>query len=160
MRRVLPTISQNTSARDFLRGAGASILPSLNRTFARFRRFRGQDCASDRLEQRQIVVAARKGQSKRRLTAPKRKTRRVWPHQGIPLPSLFAASEPERASCRHRWGPQPGDQRQDVGERLPRVCDFGHLERDLAAVADDLRADLDQLLAQAGQRPGLCRLRT
>ena len=102
------------------------------------------------LSKRQIVVATSKGQSKPRLTAPKRKTRRVCPDQRIPLPSLFAASEPERASCRHRWGPQPGDQRQDVGKRLPGDCDFGHLERDVAAVANDLRADLDQLLAQAG----------
>src|SRR3954452_17977429 len=33
------------------------------------------------------------------------------------------------------------------------------LERDVATVADDLGADLDQLLAQAGQRPRLRRLR-
>src|SRR5438445_7748683 len=59
--------------------------------------------ASDRLEQQQIVVAASQGQSKRRLTAPKRKTCRVCPHQRIPPPSSFAASEPEaRALCRHR----------------------------------------------------------
>ena len=30
--------------------------------------------------------------------------------------------------------------------------DFGHLKDDVAAVAHDFRADLDQLLAQAGQR--------
>src|SRR5215472_16116547 len=91
-----------------------------DRTVARYRRFRGQDRASNRLEQRQIVVAASKGQSKQRLTAPKRKTRRVCRYQRIPLLSSLAASEPERASCRHRWGPHSGDQRQDVGERLPR----------------------------------------
>jgi len=34
---------------------------------------------------------------------------------------------------------------------------LGHLERDVAAMADDLRADLDKLLAQAGQRPRLRR---
>jgi hypothetical protein len=33
-----------------------------------------------------------------------------------------------------------------------------HLERDVATVADDLGADLDQLLAQAGQRPRLAAL--
>src|SRR5580704_14672594 len=33
--------------------------------------------------------------------------------------------------------------------------DLGHLEGDIAAVADDLRADLDQLLLQAGQGPVL-----
>ena len=36
--------------------------------------------------------------------------------------------------------------------------DLGHLERDVAAVADDLRADLDQLFLQARQRPVLDRL--
>jgi hypothetical protein len=34
---------------------------------------------------------------------------------------------------------------------------LGHLGGDIAAVADDLRADLDQLLFQAGQRPVLDR---
>jgi hypothetical protein len=52
---------------------------------------------------------------------------------------------------------QPGDQHQDIGEHLPWRRDLGHLERELAAVADDLGADLDELLAQAGQRPRLCR---
>ena len=36
--------------------------------------------------------------------------------------------------------------------------DFGHLKRDIAAMADDLRADLDQLFLQARQRPLLDRL--
>jgi hypothetical protein len=40
---------------------------------------------------------------------------------------------------------------------LPGNGDLGHLEGDVAAVADDLAADLDQLLLQAGQRPGLDR---
>ena len=35
--------------------------------------------------------------------------------------------------------------------------DLGHLERHVAAMADHLGADLDQLLAQAGQRPRLRR---
>jgi hypothetical protein len=55
-----------------------------------------------------------------------------------------------RRSCRRGRCPQPGDQRQDLGEHLSRHRDLGHLERDLARVADDLGADLDQLLAQAG----------
>ena len=42
-------------------------------------------------------------------------------------------------------------------EHLSRHRDLGHLESDVAAVADNLRADLDQLLAQAGQRPWLRR---
>ena len=36
--------------------------------------------------------------------------------------------------------------------------DLGHLEGKMAPVADDLRADLDQLLLQAGQRPVFDRL--
>ena len=44
------------------------------------------------------------------------------------------------------------------GEQRPRHGDLGHLEGDIAAVADDLRADLDQLLLQARQRPVLDRL--
>ena len=54
---------------------------------------------------------------------------------------------------------ETGDERQDFRKHLPRHRDLGHLERDVATVADDLGADLDQLLAQAGQRPRLRRLR-
>ena len=66
------------------------------------------------------------------------------------------------ACSRRRWRwlrPQFGDQPQDLGEQHPRNGDLGHLEGDIAAVADELRADLDQLLPQAGQRPLLDRLR-
>jgi hypothetical protein len=38
---------------------------------------------------------------------------------------------------------------------LPWNGDLGHLEDDIAAVAHHLRADLDQLLFEAGQRPVL-----
>ena len=51
-----------------------------------------------------------------------------------------------------RGCPQSGDQPQDLLEHLPWHRNFGHLERHVAAVADDLGTDLDQLLAQAGQR--------
>ena len=44
-------------------------------------------------------------------------------------------------------------------EHLPWDGDLGHLKGDKATVADDLRADLDQLLLQARQRPVLDRLR-
>ena len=54
--------------------------------------------------------------------------------------------------------PQFGDQPQDLGEQHPRHGNLGHLEGGIAAVADDLRTDLDQLLFQAGQRPVLDRL--
>ena len=57
-----------------------------------------------------------------------------------------------------RAAPQFGDQPQDLCKQHPRHRNLGHLEGDIAAVADDLRADLDQLLLQAGQRPVLDRL--
>lgn len=60
------------------------------------------------------------------------------------------------ACSRRRWRwlrPQFGDQPQDLGEHHLRHGDLGHLESDIAAVADELGADLDQLLPQAGQRP-------
>ena len=41
---------------------------------------------------------------------------------------------------------------------MPWDGNLGHLEGDVAAVAHDLRADLDQLLLQARQRPILDRL--
>src|SRR6266851_1794004 len=64
---------------------------------------------------------------------------------------------PRSCGCGRR--PEPGDQQQDFLEHLPRHRDLGHLEDGIAPVADDLGADLDQLLAQAGQRPRLRRLR-
>src|SRR5271169_7082230 len=59
-------------------------------------------------------------------------------HQGAPLPSWFLASDPVSRSCRGRWCAEPGDERQDLLEHLPRHRDLGHLERHVAAVADDL----------------------
>ena len=41
--------------------------------------------------------------------------------------------------------PQLRDAPQDVGEEIFRDSNLGHLEGDVAAVAHDLRADLDQL---------------
>jgi hypothetical protein len=60
-----------------------------------------------------------------------------------------------------RWGwlrPEFRDQPQNLLEHLPWDGNLGHLESDVTAVAHDLRADLDQLLLQAGQRPLLDRL--
>jgi hypothetical protein len=51
---------------------------------------------------------------------------------------------------------QPNDQPQDLSEHLSRHRDLSHLEGDVTAMADDLRADLDQLLLEAGERPRLC----
>jgi hypothetical protein len=47
---------------------------------------------------------------------------------------------------------------QDVGEQISRNGDLGHLERDIAPMADDLRANLDQLLLQGRKRPVFDRL--
>ena len=43
-------------------------------------------------------------------------------------------------------------------EHLPWNGDLGHLKGDIAAVADDRCADLDQFLLQARQRPVFYRL--
>jgi hypothetical protein len=44
------------------------------------------------------------------------------------------------------------DQAQNLLEHSPWDGDLGHLEGDIAAVADDLCADLDQLLFEARSR--------
>jgi hypothetical protein len=44
---------------------------------------------------------------------------------------------------------------QDSSEQIAGHGDLRHLERDVTAIADDLGADLDQLLADRGQRPVL-----
>src|SRR4051812_18134835 len=69
--------------------------------------------------------------------------------------SSAATSAPAGPLYRRRRRAQPGDQRQDVGERQSWHRDFGHLEGHVSAMADDLRPDLDQLLLEAGQRPRL-----
>ena len=51
------------------------------------------------------------------------------------------------------------DEPQDVGEQIPGDRNLGHLERDIAPRAYDLRADLDELLLQPRQRPILDRFR-
>ncbi len=56
-------------------------------------------------------------------------------------------------SCWDWLRSEPVDAAQDVGEQIAGYRDFGHLERDIAPLAHHLRADLDQLLAQRGQRP-------
>ena len=50
------------------------------------------------------------------------------------------------------------DEPQYLLEYLPWGGDLGHLEGDIAPVADDLRANLDQLFLEARQRPILDRL--
>ena len=58
-----------------------------------------------------------------------------------------------------RLRPRFGDERQNLLEQLPWDGDLGDLEGDTASMADDLRADLNQLFLQARQRPVLDRLR-
>jgi hypothetical protein len=84
----------------------------------------------------------------RRAGGPNRGLRRV----------LTNAQLPNASGCRNvRRRPRFGDETQDVGEEVSRNCDLRHLKRDIATVAHDLRADLDQLLFEAGQRPILDR---
>ena len=46
----------------------------------------------------------------------------------------------------------PRDQPQDVSKQISRDGDLGHLECDIAAPADDLRADFDKFLFQGRHR--------
>ncbi len=80
--------------------------------------------------------------------------------QGAPPPWLLLELIQPVGSRRRRIGrrPQFADQLQDLGEQAPWNRDLGHLEGNIAAVAYELGADLDQLLLQAGQRPVLDRL--
>ena len=73
-------------------------------------------------------------------------------------PPVISVRSIRAGSCWRRWCSQPRDELQNILEHLPRHCDLGHLKCDVTAMAHDLGADLDQLLAQAGQRPRLCRL--
>ena len=84
---------------------------------------------------------------------------RLSRHQGTRLPWLPSPRRPPHGSSRHRRPMQPGDPRQDLSKHPSRHRDLRHLERDIAAVADHLRADLDQLLPERGQRPVLYFLR-
>jgi hypothetical protein len=73
------------------------------------------------------------------------------------LPSIRCAP----CSCRERRGSwsEPIDPAEDLGEQGARHRYLGQLEHDVATVAHDPGADLDQLLAQRGQRPMLDPLR-
>ncbi len=51
-----------------------------------------------------------------------------------------------------RW-PQPVNQAQDLSKQGSWYGDLCHLERDTATVANDVGADLDQLLSKRGHGP-------
>jgi len=91
---------------------------------------------------------------------------------GLVAPELAALPSSRRTSavvvCRiclvlpvmpARAAPGAGRSATGFPEQLPPHGDLGHLEGHVAAVTDDLGADLDQLLPQAGQRPRLRGLR-
>jgi hypothetical protein len=53
----------------------------------------------------------------------------------------------ESTACKRRGLalPRVGDEPQDIGEEVSRDSDLSHLEGDISTVADEVRADLDQL---------------
>ena len=61
-------------------------------------------------------------------------------------------------SWRQRSRPQPVNQAQNLSEQSSGDSDFRELESDITAKTHDLRADLDRLFAQRGQRPGPSRV--
>jgi hypothetical protein len=76
----------------------------------------------------------------------------IWAHSSRRL--LLNAWPSIVSRWRRRWlRPQLRDEPQYLLEHLPWDGDLGHLEGDIAAVAHDLRADLDELFLQARQRP-------
>jgi len=81
--------------------------------------------------------------------------------KGTNLPSMSPRARPGRSCSRraNRRRAQRRDQPQDIREQAARDGNLSHLEGNVAAVADDLCANLDQLLPQAGERPILDRLR-
>jgi hypothetical protein len=74
------------------------------------------------------------------------------------MPRLLSPVVPDLSSCRRRRCTQSGDRQQDFGEQPAGHRDLGELECDVSAMTNDLRADFDQLFAQAGQRPKFRRL--
>lgn len=90
-----------------------------------------------------------------------RENYRILLHRDAPLPSFsigHATSERTAQRCDRRR-PQVRDHAQDAGEEVSRDGHLRHLEGDIAAMADEPGADLDQLLAQRRHRPVADRLR-
>src|SRR6266516_253994 len=85
----------------------------------------------------------------------------IWPFflASRRTPSVMMTHPPLQFLNWGRSWSQSIDQPQDSLEQFLRHRDLGHLEDDVAAMAHDLGADLDQLLFQARQRPLLDRLR-
>ena len=56
-------------------------------------------------------------------------------------------------SWRQRSRPQPVNQAQNLSEQSSGDSDLRELKDDITAMSHDLRADLDELVAQGGERP-------
>ena len=67
------------------------------------------------------------------------------------FPRLFHLAVDFLGLRRSGSSPQIIDQAQDFPEQFPRHRDLGQLERDVPAMADYFRTDLDQLLPQRRQ---------
>src|SRR3546814_17190193 len=67
------------------------------------------------------------------------------PHPYTPLLRTPLVSSHRSGHCRDKSS-QSIDPPQDAPEQIPAYGNFGRLERDVAALSDDLGADLDQLL--------------
>src|SRR5262249_17830443 len=78
----------------------------------------------------------------------------IFPDIGTHSSGVLALNARPSKVLRQRWWwlrPQFRDEPQNLLEHLPWDGDLGHLEGDIAAVAHDFCADLDQLLLQACQ---------
>ena len=85
----------------------------------------GQDLTFERLQQRQIAIAASKGRSKPRVDGTGTLTRADWPTSRHAPPFATCRTGPLRRSCRRGRCPQLGDQRQNpkIGDQArPAVC--------------------------------------
>ncbi len=78
-----------------------------------------------------------------------------WPSGRFPEAPFLSSTRVAVScqSCSGRFRSEPVDPAHDVGEQASRGRDLGKLECDVAPMAYDLRADLDELLSQCGQRP-------
>ena len=73
----------------------------------------------------------------------------VGPCLGHTSPVVFTHDGRSLSSCWEGRRSEPIDPAEDVGEQVTKDSNLGHLEDDVATVADDLRADLDELFRAA-----------